>query len=326
MASFHFNPNKNLIIVNNIAHRSEPFSVEENDGHLIVNILSENTDDESYVPAIFAVISIKNKVISLYGNIKLIKWSNDNFEVLFNLEPITYYASPTAIAQESYSGRGLEHIVTLYRDRSMQLLLECNGKVANFKISHNIRNAKILLQPTSLGFLSILTADADFDKEYLCLVLYDGKYEKLFEDVADKISFTQNSFIVTSQLSDMLSRKSEISYTFIDGCFKITNKRFTYGHEKNYPQELIPYLFLEALQAGDDVSAKGYLSDDLSDMLSHFKTFFGNFTKIECPQYQTLRKNDLTKVALLYSCDKPINQPKFFSFMMEDSKITNVSD
>lgn len=327
MAKFYFNPENNLIVINNVSHKGETFYVEENNGNLIINIITANTLNNRYYHPLIAVISIKNNIVNVYGALKLIKWNNENYDVIYELPKFNYYSPPVALAQDFYNLRGSQHTVTVYRDSIMRLLCECDTKASAFDIDYNLSDIKILLQPTSLGFLIILIAKTDTNHEYLNLILYDGKYNQLFEDTADEISFAENSFKITKKAEDMLGRVYHKTYTFSNGNFIEAENVFTYRHEKEYPDELIPYLFLEALKANDTNRATSYLSEDLVEMLPHFKEFFGEFTKIECPKYsKNNTKNGLLTVALLDDLKAVINTPKLYTFQYADSKITNVTD
>lgn len=327
MAKFYFNPLNNLIIVNNVTYKGNSFFVEEYNENLIINIIGENTLSNVYCQPLFAVLSVKNNIVNVYGPIKLIKWNNDNYDVVYDLPKFNYYTPPKALAQEYYTLRGEQHTVTVYNDNQLHLLCECNSKTSIFDINYNLTDIKILLQPTSIGFLIIIFAKTDDNNEYLNLVLYDGKYNQIFENIANEITFKENSFNFINNINDMLGRVSHKTYTFKDGAFVEAENSFTYKHDKTYPDKLIPYLFLEALQSNDTERAKTYLSDDLIDMLPHFAEYFGDFSSIICPKYiKSYNKKDLLTVALLDNLSGTVNLPRFYTFQCENGKITNVTN
>lgn len=64
MARFYFAPN-GLIVANNASHDA-PFSIEQNDGAIMLFAAKENCENEIYVPS-YAVIDVKNTV-RVYGS------------------------------------------------------------------------------------------------------------------------------------------------------------------------------------------------------------------------------------------------------------------
>lgn len=324
MARFHFNPDNNLIVVNNIPHRGECFSAEESGGWLIVNILGENNGGASCEIPLFAVIGVKGNSVSVYGNIKLINWGNGDYDVEYSLEKYYYYTPPAAIAQKSYLFNGETFTATLFKDNSLHFLLECDDKTVNFDVPVGLTAPQLLFQPTSLGFLVILTAE-NCGGEYLFLAIYDGEFRRLYEDTAESIVFSERAFTVTEKLKDMLGRRRVTEYSFNNTKLSVKSRRFDYEHDKDYPEELTPYLFLEALQAGDEKRMERYLDDELLSAKDSFKDYFGEFEKIECPKYRAYnKKSGLSEVALLYPLKNAVNTPKIFRFVLSDGKISNI--
>lgn len=325
MPFFHFDCKTHAIVVNNAAHSGEEFSVCAENENLIVTVLPQSDNSDSYQPPLFGLIGIHNGAPVPYGGLKLIKWNENNFDVIYTLPKIPYYQPPTALAQESYMMRGDRHTVTLYQDNALRLMCECSETTANFDIDCPLSDARILMQPTSLGFLIIVTAKSE-KREYLNLLIYDGEYRKLYEITADEIQFSESSFTVTQNIPDMLARTIAHTHTFANGAFAEKARVFSYRHEKDYHPSLTPYLFLEALKAGDDARAKSYLNDELSSMYPHFKEYFGDFKSIECPRHSEISSTDgLSTVAILDECGKSLNIPRVFSFTLFDSKIQNVT-
>lgn len=88
MARFYFAPN-GLIVANNASHDA-PFSIEQNDGAIMLFAAKENCENEIYVPS-YAVIDVKNTV-RVYGSAQLIDWQNGAYDVI--IEPQSTLNTP----------------------------------------------------------------------------------------------------------------------------------------------------------------------------------------------------------------------------------------
>lgn len=95
MARFYFAPN-GLIVANNASHDA-PFSIEQNDGAIMLFAAKENCENEIYVPS-YAVIDVKNTV-RVYGSAQLIDWQNGAYDVIIEPQKYFEYAPPVPIAQ-----------------------------------------------------------------------------------------------------------------------------------------------------------------------------------------------------------------------------------
>jgi hypothetical protein len=322
---FYFEKSDKLTIVNNVPHRGECFSVSETKGNILVSVFSENGLNESYCPPLFAVISVYNGVVSVFGALRLIKWTDSAYDVIPLISEVNYYKQPRAILQETLTA-GMKHTVTLAEDNTKKLLLECAERFAVFDVPKDIKNPKLKLSPTTSGFLTVLSADTPKGK-FLMTVLFDGRYRLLFSAPADTFDFTESSFTATTHLNDMLGRVAKRTYSFTDGEVKLLDTFFSYDNDKIYPDDLTPYLFLEALTANDLQRAETYLAPEMRGYLEKCKDYFGAFVEIKCPKYVNIPSTKgLTAVALLYNDTSSIVMPRIFKFELKSGLIYNISD
>ena len=88
--------------------------------------------------------------------------------------------------------------------------------------------------------------------------------------------------------------------------------------KEKLPDLLIPYLFLEDFSAGEDFSE--YLSDDINKNADKLGGFFGNFLGVFPPPL--FRNQD--EVGLIYKIKENLFETKYFTFHLDDKKISNI--
>ena len=243
MARFYFAPN-GLIVANNASHDA-PFLIEQNDGAIMLFAAKENCKNEIYVPS-YAVIDVKNTV-RVYGSAQLIDWQNGAYDVIIEPQKYFEYAPPVPIAQNSTTYNGDEILVTIYKDTKTRAIFECSGGVTTVEIPP-LSSPKISFSETKEGLLLVISGTAQ--KQYVLVMLFDGGFKKLLSVEADDVSFSYAGVIATEYLKDMLSRVKTTTYSFSGAAAK-SKTEFSYLQDRVYPDELIPYLFLESLAAKD---------------------------------------------------------------------------
>lgn len=319
MARFYFVPD-GLTVVDNTAHTA-PFCAEKNDGLIMTYCLKENTGGDVYAPS-YGVIDVSDPV-KLYGDVKLVDWGRGNYDVVIPVRKFREYSPPVAQAQKSASFSDYEITVTVYTDGSTHAIFECSGGVITLDLPE-LSNPDILFSECVEGLLCVVRGDTA-DGEYLAIVLFNGTFKKLFASTAQKFTFSDSAVTAAVDLKDMLGRRKITDYDFRNGNTE-SRPRFEYLHDKSYPEELTPYLFLEALQARDFTRLRTYLSHDLRDNAEDFTDFFGDFKEISAVKHApAYKKSDLLKVALIPETELPVTVPKIASFRMEEGLITDVS-
>lgn len=318
MARFYFAP-KGIIVANNVSHDA-PFVLETNDGHIMLFSAKENTGNEIYVPS-YAVIDV-GKDVKVYGAASLIDWDNGTYDVLIEAQKFVEYSPPVALAQNSTDYNGTNVVATVYKDAKTHAIFECDGGVTTIEIPC-VKNPKISFSETKEGLLSVISGKAE--KQFLLVVLYDGKFEKLLSVEADDVSFSNVGISATDYIKDMLSRVRTTTYSFSGKSVK-TSTEFSYLRNKTYPDDLIPYLFLEAISARDYDKANEYLSPDMRESPEVFSDYFKTFDEISPIKRQNAQKtSDLKKVALISYSREPIIKPRIFDFSVENGLIVDIN-
>jgi hypothetical protein len=148
----------------------------------------------------------------------------------------------------------------------------------------------------------------------------DG-FEIIFEESADLIETENQTVSVTKKFADMLLRERTERYIF-DGAPEGLGAEFFYGADLKYKDELLPYLFLEALGAGDFSRATKYLADDLRENLREIAEYFGGFFSIDSPKHSDF---GIDAVALKYR-DGKNTLIKYYRFEIENGLIKNFDE
>ena len=161
--------------------------------------------------------------------------------------------------------------------------------------------------------------------QYVLVMLFDGGFKKLLSVEADNVSFSYAGVIATEYLKDMLSRVKTTTYSFSGAAVK-SKTEFSYLQDRVYPDELIPYLFLESLAAKDFERATACLAPDIRESPEVFLDYFKPFDDISPIKHQNAQKiSDLKKVALISYSAEPIITPRVFDFTVKDGFITDIN-
>ena len=318
MARFYFAP-KGLIVANNVSHDA-PFCIDESEGSIMFFAAKENNGREIYVPS-YAVIDVKNTV-RVYGAAQLIDWKNGAYDVIIEPQKYFEYSPPVPIAQNSTTYNGDDILVTIYKDTKTRAIFECSGGVTTIEIP-SLSSPRISFSETKEGLLSVISGNTQ--KQYVLVVLFDGAFKTLLSVEADDVSFSYAGVSATEYMKDMLSRVKTTTYSFSGASVK-SKAEFSYLQDRVYPDELIPYLFLESLAAKDFEKATACLSPDIRESPEVFLDYFKPFDEISSIKHQNTQKiSDLKKVALISYTNEPIITPRVFDFSVKDGLITDIN-
>ena len=114
-----------------------------------------------------------------------------------------------------------------------------------------------------------------------------------------------------------MARKCVRKISFCCDGFAEISRHFEYAQYHRYADELIPYVFLESLNCGDEDCARGCVSYTLKDFDCH--TFFGDFIEIcDCLEYRPY------VVTLIYSSEEGF-YTRTYKFAVSNGKIIKVN-
>ncbi|MDR1939752.1 MAG: hypothetical protein LBQ40_03040, partial [Clostridiales bacterium] len=176
----------------------------------------------------------------------------------------------------------------------------------------------------------VLNGTADGQKYMLLTEIGQGSAdaiaETVFECLADAIEIEKDAdggirrITTAKSFNDMLKRTRTEVAEKRDGSYVRVSGGFSYAKRSDeYPTELLPYLFAEAVGAGDAELIAEYLSKELLQNADDVFGYFGDFFAVDYPKYSDAPLNVL---AFKYANGNAI-KIKYFEFEQRDGKIVN---
>jgi hypothetical protein len=322
-------PLKNYLIKTDgkIICEKTPYLIE-NDGKYYFEILSLNGFDEReglFYPSFAARLVVKNgEISSLSDCFSSAKYKN---AVELSIIPRVFrpFLPEKILAKCPYTSQNRRFEASVIRGAETVLSAACLDRPSE--------NAFKELLPDDLRELE-LTARAYGKRQYLILkgligdlsyllaaeIFGDG-FGIIFEESADLIETENQTVYVTKKFADMLGRERTEKYVF-DGLPAESGAEFFYRADCEYKGELLPYLFLEALGAGDAARAEKYLAADLRGNIRETAEYFGDFYSIDSPEHSDFGIN---AAALKYR-DGKNTLVKYYAFEIEDGLIKNFDE
>jgi hypothetical protein len=316
----------------------EPYPVE-NDGEYFFELLSFNDLSEwsgLYYPSFLARLTVKNSELSYLSDCFSVARYKTAVELSIIPRAVRMFPPERTVAECSYIYQNRRYEAAVIRGAETVLSVDCVDR----QPEKNIFRERL---PNGLRGLE-MTAPAQGKRQYLILKGYIGGspddggavggydyllvaesfgdgFEIIFEESADIIETENQTVSVTKKFADMLKRERTEKYVF-DGTPDERGAEFFYGADLEYRDELLHYLFLEALGAGDLSCAKKYLAADLRENLREISEYFGEFYSIDYPKHSDL---GIDAVALKYR-DEKNTLVKYYRFEIENGLIKNFDE
>lgn len=279
--------------------------------------LYKNTNSFAY--AVLAEIK-DNMITEISDGAKAIIYDCDDIEIRIAPPTISNRYAPKVIAQKSLNVNG-EHVLTVYDDGNLEFIIEGAFGMLNTTLPKNLKDVHLKSTDNQKRGVVLLTGKVD-DKDYVCVLLVDTEYRLLYENIADNIEITAEGMKITNIYKDMLEHTEVCMVNPIctPQCLSQTfNAKWSY---LNYPYELIPYLFLEALKINAKDECLSYLSEELRGDFESIKSYFGRIDEIKPPKYADY---NLNRVCIIdYS--KSINVAKYYDFVLSGTEIVNIEE
>lgn len=276
------------------------------DGRLAVSVLPALSDVArlSYT----VVLRFANgRLTSTTGGASVLDWGEGIYEVrlLPPLLPVRH--SPITLAQS-----GEKSLATLYDDGEMHLM--CEG--ATFFVHDVPRLVTYSLTSSEQGeFLVVLRGNTE-SKQYILVLSSAGGGTVLHEHLADRIEPTEEGVLVTERIVDMQSRTRT---TLFRSGGAVLRREFS-GANRRFPDLLLPYALLEAVQCGDLDEACRMLSPELA-VKDALADFFGEFDVV-CPP----KTGDTNLIVATYKTSEGLCLPRRFQFEVAGGVITSVHE
>lgn len=213
--------------------------------------------------------------------IAAVKWKED-YELRFEPMIIESYIPPEALAQNAIYDSSGDIVATVYKDSRIRVSVEAPDIFYIHTVPCNIEEPQIRMNQT--GNRTIIAVTGKYEEQsYLLIIMVTDTCKVLYESVADKITYNQNSIQVTKSLKDMKGRLLRQTLSFNGTRYAETERSYECAYDHKYKQELIPYAFLEGVMAGDYNDARTYLDKNLDS--EGITEFFGEIKEISEPKY-----------------------------------------
>lgn len=195
--------------------------------------------------------------------------------------------------QQNVKVENTVHILSCKADRIHKITIETQNEIITLPLPAQPHDICFKASKISEGQLLLIRAKLN-NKTYLAILHYNDDYTLIMCLVCDKLSVAEGKITVEDYLHDCLQRKCVRVLKFCNNAFIEESRHFEYDCYINYPDELIPYVFLESLKAKDDDMISRYLSPSMRDFDCY--GFFGDFAGIcDCTEYCPY------KISLIYN-------------------------
>lgn len=240
--------------------------------------------DNSYNP-IFCILSSNSK--HSLENAILIRHNND---YILKLIPTKKELNLDTYLSKSFTLDDITHNINCYANHKHTISIETQNEIFYLYPEGKVKDIHAKSIKISNGQLICIDAKLD-NKIYFAVLHYHDDYSLLLSLCCDELSFGESGIIVVDYLYDTLQRKCVRVLKFCDDAFVEESRHFEYMNYHEYPDEIIPYVFLESVSCQDEDMARHYLSSTLHEW--DYKQFFGDFIDIcdyteYCPCHTTL--------------------------------------
>lgn len=240
----------------------------------------------------------------------------DNYLLKLVPEPFTRYEYPEPLLSLRFRSGGTDHTATLLRGNGYLLAIECENYFYRFPLPANAEQAELNEQENLIHLKYVLNGET-----FRLLVGFFDDYTELFHGRADTLNVSENEISTVRAYCDNLGHLRMDIYRREDGKPIFVKSRFRHTKEprKNTPDTLLPYLFLEAVAAGDYAECRTYLHADCPLELADIADFFGLPLEV--------RQNPFDGLPALLFRDAPTRfRLQSYRFEISDKKILDITE
>ncbi len=252
------------------------------------------------------------------GKISVTKWNDAYYELSFAKELQNEKMQTQIVEEQNFSYQGRKYWTGFTEDIISHFIIESDRNSLHLDFEEHFENPSLNVVTLSTGVLVSMLAEGEKQK-LLIVALVDDKINLLFKTIADEIEFFEGQFVVREKLLDMIGRVKKTSYVFdnLTREMKLKSIDFEYENNRAYRDELLPYLFLEAIEVQDFQKANECLVGEIS--AEDISEYLGTFESVEFPKDEI----DLKNVAVLVN-ENGMLVAKKIKFEIQDGKITNL--
>ena len=210
---------------------------------------------------------------------------------------------------------------TIFNDGTNKLSVENHGDFYIENLNFSLDNVKTTFYLPDFFNKTILIVCFSGNEDRLLLFNVEGKIKKIFERVVQGFSL-EGGFSTYERLKDIAKHSVTTFWTLDNGNIKPLNKKVGCKEGFNFENlndKVIPFAFLEEFSVGGNF--KEYLACSIKENADKLGGFFGEYMGIMPPPL--FRKID--EIGLVYSIKSNLYIVEYFSFIVENKKITNIS-
>lgn len=235
--------------------------------------------------------------------------------ILFSPAPVKEETAEVLFQTVCRAGN-VSHLVTVCRKSGYRLIVETKDEIYEIPCPVALSDLKVSAAAMKRGHLIKIVAKAG-KKKLIALIYYFGDYAPLLVKFCDDFRTDGDCVEITERLGGcndcVRTERLEVN----NGAFVCRGLSFVYRRDHPYPDELIPYVFLEKLLFGDESGAEELLRRTLS--VSAVRATLGKFDKIADFDFIPYRPF----VAGVYSLS-PFCRVRYFRFCVTDGVITDI--
>ena len=210
----------------------------------------------------------------------------------------------------------LSHLITVCQKGGFRLVIETRDEIYEIPCPSALSDVKVCAAPTRNGHMIKITANAQ-KKKLLAMIYYAGDYVPLLISFCDGFRTNDDCVEITNRLGGCNDCVRTQRLTVKNGTFTEDSLSFIYKRDHLYPDELIPYVFLEKLLFRDIGGAEELLRRTLS--VSAVREILGDFDSIADFEFVPYRPFIAGVYTLSSFC-----RVRYFSFSVTDGLITDI--
>lgn len=240
----------------------------------------------------------------------------DDYLLKLAPEPFTRYEYPEPLLSVRFRSGGADHTATLLRGNGYLLVIECENYFYRFPLPSGAGQAELDEQEGLVRLKYVLDGET-----YQLLVGFFGDYAELFHGRADTLDISGSEVSIVRSYCDNLGHMRMDVYRRENGRLVFVKSRFRHTKEprKSAPETLLPYLFLEAVVAGDYAECRTYLHADCPLDPADIADFFGLPLEV--------RQNPFDGLPALFFRDEAARfRLQSYRFELSGEKILNITE
>lgn len=273
----------NNIIVGNNMHNDDYIIIKTDEEFLYIQCIPINNKNK--LPSC-VMLNFFNINFAKNLNAKIIKLSNQNYKIFFNLPDCIVYHPSTLLCSTIINNLSL----SFWDSTTQFLIIQNENTMQKITINYYIK------EPKFINYLQYYALTGKTDNlDYV--LIFDSYGNILFEEAQNIIELNKENITTLQKIKDIANHGYVSKYKINDGIVHTLEQYSVYLDERPHiaPNNMIVALaFLEAINIKNLSLARSYLCDELSSTLTdnQLTDFFGGYTEFE-PNFLNNADNSL---------------------------------